>query len=351
MGYIIDGNDFAAYKVITPTRPTAALTDYPLKVGIVADSNIGGRCLSTGADVRFTLPDGTLLYSEKNDFAIAAGLANGNYWVNVPSIPSGADTPINMYYGCPTAAAQANPELTWNSDYLGVYHFNEASWDGTPDEVKDSTATAAHGVAVGGATPDTGGKIGPGCMTRDANGEYILGPTAPWPIGTDSSQVECWLRPLAGNFYACAVEWGPAAYPVGHRRLHFYNYSGPQQAFEIYGYGWGVTWSGGTAWTHCVWQFVSTRTLNWYQAGAYLSASDVVLDTIASPLFIGCAADGINTSSIRGSVCELRIRDATSSDAQIAYDYLTQNTAAGGLTWSAETVSMAYNVSVGIMMV
>ena len=54
--------------------PTADLVDFPVKVPIVADADIGAECLATGYDLRFTAADGTtLLPYERESWAGGGG--------------------------------------------------------------------------------------------------------------------------------------------------------------------------------------------------------------------------------------------------------------------------------------
>jgi len=78
--------------------PTANLTDFPEKVPIIADADIGAECLASGYDIRFTAADGvTLLPYERESFAVAGGEATGIFWVKTNV--SMAGTYIWCYYG------------------------------------------------------------------------------------------------------------------------------------------------------------------------------------------------------------------------------------------------------------
>ena len=76
---------FAAWssrKLFALPIPASDLTDFPVEVPIVADADIGGECLASGFDIRFTAEDGvTLLSYERESFAVAGGAATGVFWV------------------------------------------------------------------------------------------------------------------------------------------------------------------------------------------------------------------------------------------------------------------------------
>lgn len=80
-------------------------------------------------------------------------------------------------------------------DLVGYWRMEEALWDGTVDEVVDSSGMGNHGVAVNGVTTVAGGKIGRGGEFVAASSQYIdLGSPIifaadgePWTIATWSN--------------------------------------------------------------------------------------------------------------------------------------------------------------------
>ncbi|MCH7764361.1 MAG: VCBS repeat-containing protein, partial [Candidatus Marinimicrobia bacterium] len=77
---------------------------------------------------------------------------------------------------------------------LADIHFDECSWDGTSNEVADSSGNANHGTSFGGATTSSG-KV---CNTGVFNGStgYVLVSTSP-PIGDFSYSV--WVKPSSAS--------------------------------------------------------------------------------------------------------------------------------------------------------
>jgi hypothetical protein len=347
MGYTVDGKDFAAYKTITPTRPDAALTDYPLKVGIVADANVGGRCLSTGADVRFTLVDGTLLYSEKNDFLITAGAATGNFWVNVPSLPSGADTVINMYYGCPTAAAQTNPELTWNS-----YHKLALLMpDGETLGLLDSTARG-NNFTNSGATATLSGRIQSGAAFGGAG--YIYGSGEDFKVGTGDFCVSFWVYPTSFATEKSLLDFlvlGGQGDRFNAAILVLCSTTGKLRWFTVQAYG--ATSNGAltiNTWNHIAWVRASGVGYFYINGAVDSVTPSLTTDITSGGATTGRYSDGADGWLI-GNLDQLMLQAVNPGADWVAYDFLTQNTAAGGLIWGAETESVAYNIPIGIMMV
>ncbi|MGB0454840.1 MAG: LamG-like jellyroll fold domain-containing protein, partial [Bacteriovoracaceae bacterium] len=60
------------------------------------------------------------------------------------------------------------------SNLVGYWKMDEGSWNGTADEVKDSSGNGNHGVRVGDATTTSDAKVGSGAGTFDGSGDYIL---------------------------------------------------------------------------------------------------------------------------------------------------------------------------------
>lgn len=209
MSWTIDGNSYSHRKTKTLASahyPSATLSNFPMPVWITADTDIGAVCQSDGADLRFTASDGTtLLYAEKDFFSVTGGVATGLFWVNVSSVSSSANTVIYAYYGVAGASAQANPQLTWNSDYLAVYHMGEASWSGTAGEVKDAKGTKT-GTAAGNATTTATNALFGRCGTFDGSGDYVA--LSDYGDGGAAITISCWARFAAFGAYAGVIGKG-----------------------------------------------------------------------------------------------------------------------------------------------
>ena len=80
-----------------------------------------------------------------------------------------------------------------DANVVALWHMNEASWDGTPDEVKDASGNNLHGAAVGGVSTATG-KFGR-CGDFDGAGKYVATAFNPYThIGnTNPFTVEFWV--------------------------------------------------------------------------------------------------------------------------------------------------------------
>lgn len=240
--------DYTKRKKITidNTKVDATLTDFPVRVFLDEDADIGASARSDGFDIRFTSSNGTtLLKYEREDFAIATNKATGNFFVKVPSVSSSADTEIYIYYGksdatdgaiprgvsdweadtaysvgdyikpttlngfyyiCTTAGTSGSTEPTWNETDGGTTSDGTVEWtttaqvwdsnfkarysmkDLTTSTIEDSTANNNDGDKKAANEPvEADGKIGKG-QDFDGTDDYIEIPyNSAWNLGGEGS--------------------------------------------------------------------------------------------------------------------------------------------------------------------
>jgi len=112
-------------------------------------------------------------------------------WVKVPSINNA--TVIYMYYGnsCMPSSTQ-NVSGVWDSNYKGVWHLNQNP-TGTAPQIKDSTANAYNGTAVGSfvSGDQQAAVINGGLNFNGTNDEIQISAAA---LGATSVTVSAWIR-------------------------------------------------------------------------------------------------------------------------------------------------------------
>jgi hypothetical protein len=142
---------------IDNTKIDASLTNFPVRVSLSDDADIGAVARSDGYDIRFTSSDGeTLLKYERESFAIVSDKATGEFHVKIPSVSSSADTEFYIYYGKSDASDGADPENVWDSNFKAVHHLK----DNTTSTVLDSTSNNVDGTKKGANEPNqVDGKI------------------------------------------------------------------------------------------------------------------------------------------------------------------------------------------------
>jgi hypothetical protein len=327
---MIKGWSFA--KIITLPIPDAALTDFPVEVPIVADADIGGECLASGFDLRFTAADGvTELPYERESFAVTTGEATGIFWVKTSVVTAG--THIWCYYGNAAAADGATPSAVWDTNFKAVYHMNDA----TTSTILDSTANDNDGAKEAANEPiESAGKIGKGQTCDGGNDCIFTGVDPSTELGQEVT-VDAWVYPHGqGNYDGV---WG-AHDLTGVKGLKL--------EYNVGAGGWQFGFADGSImnnlligdltlndWTHVVAVFKGSSYIKAYVNSA--ETSTVVASNISheAAFTIGraypdpsCYFDGI--------IDELRISSIARSAEWIAYEYANMNPADGGLTWGAE---------------
>jgi hypothetical protein len=323
---MIKGWSFA--KIITLPIPDAALTDFPVEVPIVADADIGGECLASGYDLRFTAADGvTELPYERESFAVTTGEATGIFWVKTDVATAGTD--IWCYYGNAAAADGQDAENVWDTNFAAVYHMNDA----TTSTILDSTANDNDGAKTGANEPiEATGKIAKG---QDFDGGNDIGGT-PNVTGLTNTTIECWIKPEAlGPIDPVTTMHIGGGWANGTRCINivvdgsingnYWGQGGPTSAAGLVATG---------EWSHVVSTFDGTTKRIYFAGGDVGSVVSAALDINADYMRLGSTLSAF--AYFTGLIDEVRISSIARSADWIAYEYANMNPADGGLTWGAE---------------
>ena len=146
-----------------------AQTNYQMQLLVGESSGASGEevdcenhCQDFPNDIRFTGVDGVT----KHDYwvqSITGTTPNrlATIWIEVATIPASGDVDLYMYYGKSSDSGESSGDNTFviynMSDVKALWHMDEASWDGTPNEVEDETGSC-DGKAVGGVSTSANGK-------------------------------------------------------------------------------------------------------------------------------------------------------------------------------------------------
>ncbi|WPV01421.1 DUF2341 domain-containing protein [Mucilaginibacter sp. cycad4] len=145
---------------------TSNLTNFPALLSI-QDNNliISNTCADkvqnpNGPNYDFAfVSGGSELYYQVESYNQTTGTLL--VWVQIPTLTYAANNVITFYYGSKSPTVTHNAAFfanTWASNYLAVFHFNEASYTGS---VADGTAGGHTGTASGMTSADlVTGKIG-----------------------------------------------------------------------------------------------------------------------------------------------------------------------------------------------
>ena len=134
---------------IDATKIDSALSDFPVLVALTSARLDFAKANTDGFDIRFTSDDGTTLlkyererHDDTNDLA--------EYHVKIPTVASGTDTDIYVYYRTTDTADGADPTNVWDSSFKAVMHLYD---DPDNANVADSTSNGADAVKEGADNP------------------------------------------------------------------------------------------------------------------------------------------------------------------------------------------------------
>jgi len=320
------------YKRLTLPRPNSLLSNFPVRVSISADADIGGRAQSDASDVRIKLPDGTSLDWQIEEWAIAAGNCDAELWVKVPTIPSASDTEIDVHYGGGAASPEHSTTLSI-PNLIGWWHLNE-SGDGTADEYRDSSGNGYHGRGDPAMNRQTGaigyGQFGTGGVERIIVDDFPAMFTeaaftaSMWVVGKRSGYGNYPTLQQSGSygkiFYLGRGSYtNKARYSVKYQVTQMV-YNGNHESFD-------------DSWHHIAMRRADVSSLSGYSDGR-LDGIDNTADTLGS--YVDSQLQFSSMDDTDGGIDEIRVYIADKGADWLAYEH-SQITSPG--TWGAEQSS------------
>ena len=304
----------------TAGKLTAPLTNFPVLVRLSTDIKRFSYERCKADELRFALPDGTLLAHEI-DWWNESG--ESTVWVNVPELTS--NTVFTAYWGMPAGreALRAAGE-TW-PEYVGVWHFSEAS-----GIAHDSSGNRYDSIDNGGGTlSNLNAKVG---LARNANMTSMItsvtkldSTSAAKPMTTMSKfSVSGWM------YSNVDVATSSKKYPQQIRNKNGWNestgwYTGIEGASDKFcGNGSGAT------------REIITLPVSIYTNWVYLTTifDDASCSVYANGVFVKTSAiNAVKASTtyplrfatdFNGIMDEYRIHDRLQDAAYIEADYATQ---------------------------
>ncbi len=338
-------SDWTCRKEITvqDAYVDSTLSSFPLYVKVDGDPDIGASALGNGYDIRFTDSDGnTLLDYERESFGVGGGMANGSFWVNVPSISPTGGAKIYMYYGNPTASDASNAEAVWDSNYMAVQHLQEDPSAAAP-QIIDSTAYNHDGTCYGSMTSDdqVPGMINGSLDFDDTDLDYVNCGTSTElndAISTGSFTAECWVKTTQSpSLRAAEFVW---KYHPGFI-LRMGTAGNPNLwVYDADGTGSGRSHStvvNDGDWHHVVGvRDTAAGQLKVYVDSILEAGSDNTDDlTSTRSLLLGQRFNGV---WLDGILDEVRVSDIARSSEWINFQYANVSQADNELTWGIEEV-------------
>ena len=194
-GELINTNDFERAMEISIGEdkvPAANVyTNFQVLVRLSETRQSGfhyADCGENGSDVRFTLPDGSLLAHEVDTWNTSG---ESLVWVNITNLT--AATKFRMFWKPRQGKTSpvVSPSFTWPG-YAGVWHFNDAY----PTNSPDSSASHYHAVCTASDTTQIDGPVGKTYHHPTANA-YKTGVTAAVLYGIANVQnftISGWMK-------------------------------------------------------------------------------------------------------------------------------------------------------------
>lgn len=234
---------------IDSSKIGSSLTDFPVFIAINSTSGTGNQDLTDlfddlGSDsnrkkIAVTTDDGTTqcyVEIESYDFTAETMCIH----TKVPSILSSVDTVLYLYWDATASdnttyvgdTGDAVAQNVWDSNFKRVYHLADAQYNGTANEVIDSTSNGYHGVTTGGAATPTKSSSGPkGASYYFDGADYISTPARDYS-NSGGVSVEGLISTIQVGYDADIFSDGGAASAYRGVRLYLKKAAGFQAAFE-----------------------------------------------------------------------------------------------------------------------
>jgi len=190
--YIPSIFDFEYFKdiIIDHTQVSGSndLINFPLLISMF-DSDLHNKTQPDGDDIAFNNGTTWLFHEiELFDQTYNSTHAQLIVWVCIPKLSPFDDTIIRMYYGNSTMASQENKYGVWDSNFIGVWHLNDAS-----GPVIDSTLNKHDGV-VTGASLTSSAMIDGGYEFVRSETDYIEMLGTGNELQLENFTVEVWMK-------------------------------------------------------------------------------------------------------------------------------------------------------------
>lgn len=271
------------------------LTNHALLIRLNSSVINYSNTQDNGSDIRCVDADESTLL----DYEIEVWNESGEsiIWCEVPTITGGSTTDfVQLYFGCSSCDAGANPTGTWNSNYHSVYHMNE-----DPSiNLSDSTANDHFGTPGGldgfSSDDEVSGVVATG---HHNNGTVVSGTQARSYVRVDAPM----LNSSAQNF---TIEYNAKVIPNSQRFAvaPIYMEADPS---DIVGYFYTRITNPNEASLTLFWEdssgtdIISGTTFNNVFDGTFKHYVITVNGTVAT-LYVNGEVNGTATRTVQGAV-------------------------------------------------
>ncbi len=138
------------YAVVSYIPDSSSLENFPIYLDI-DDSDLKTDVQANGNDICFYDEYGMFLAHEIVEFDqnFNSTHAHLSAWIEIPTLSTGGDSYITMYYGNSTLSSQERASETWE-DFLAVYHLEEAPTGPVLDSTSNNLDLTSSGTMTTG---------------------------------------------------------------------------------------------------------------------------------------------------------------------------------------------------------
>ncbi|MEO6849892.1 MAG: DUF2341 domain-containing protein, partial [Mucilaginibacter sp.] len=325
---------------------TSNLTNFPVLLSI-QDNNliISGTCADkvqnpNGPNYDFAfVSGGSELYYQIESYSKVTGTLL--VWVQIPTLTYATNNTITFYYGSTSPTVTHNTAFfqnTWASDYLAVFHFNEATYTGS---VADGTAGGHTGTTGGMTSADlVTGKIGTAYSFNGSSKKITanaISVTGPFTI---SAWVKLGATGLDQKIMTNQTSSGGAS---GGYKLGVFTTNIPES--ESGTSLNRVSTPNPTAFTTGVWHYIqgvyTGTTLSTYVDGVQYKVLTTSTNPVANPSFYIGTEGGGGAPFFNGLIDEPRVSNVAKTSDWLKAEYGDQNNPTAFTTVSASTINSA----------
>ena len=138
------GNRWYRQKItISGANVAGDVTDFPVAISIPSGNDVFTNADTSGTDIFFTEDDGETQLDFERSIWDKSG-SEGIFYVKTDLL-SASDNEIYMYYGGSILPDYEDAANVWDSNFDAVWHFEDGTYNGSANEVQDSSGNGNHG--------------------------------------------------------------------------------------------------------------------------------------------------------------------------------------------------------------
>jgi PKD repeat protein len=323
--------NFRQSIVIDRSKVAGSLSNFPVLISLASNTNLSSHARADGNDILFTSSDGTTKipheiesYKSSNGALVA--------WVKVPSITTGSNTVLYMYYGNPSAANQRNAANAWSNGYKDVWHLDEGGTGPRSDSTGSGSSLNTRNYKGNEGTP---GQIG-GADSLDGTSKYLESAGNVGITGSAARTVTFWAK-LANTNRNGMVGWGTNAVTSEFEAAVRNN------KYFLWSYGGGHDWENIATPLTGSWNYYAVTydgtTARWYMNGSQFGCGYAHTYTTAdSHAFVGYEFDSGQSSIayMNGMMDEVHVAGSARSAQWIQTEFNNQNSPSAFSSLQAE---------------